>query len=138
MALCCGWIDGQRRSLDDGYFLQRFTPRRKASLWSKRNVGKVAVLTAAGKMLAEGLAQVEAAKADGRWERAYSGASNVVVPDDFRAALDKVPGAKKVFDGLNKGDKFPFLYRLETAKKPEMRQRKMAEFLQMLARGETL
>jgi uncharacterized protein YdeI (YjbR/CyaY-like superfamily) len=89
-------------------------------------------------MMAEGLAQVEAAKADGRWERAYSGASNAVVPDDFRATLDRVPDAARVFDALSKGERFPFLYRLETAKKVETRERKMAEFVEMLARGETL
>lgn len=138
VSLCCGWIDGQRMPFDEAYFLQRFTPRRKASLWSKRNVDKVAVLTAAGKMTPEGQAQVDAAKADGRWERAYAGASNAEVPADFRAALDKVPAAAEMFDGLTKAARYPFLYRLATTKKAVTREKKMATFVDMLARGETL
>ena len=101
IALCWGWIDGQKKGLDDQHFLQRFTPRRARSVWSKVNVEKVAALIAAGRMQAPGLAQVEAAKADGRWARAYDGARTAVVPDDLQAALDAQPPAKAFFATLN-------------------------------------
>src|SRR5688572_9910969 len=95
VALCYGWIDGQAKSIDDTYYLQKFTPRRAKSIWSKRNVGKVAELIAAGKMKPSGLAAIEAAKADGRWEQAYDSPKNSTMPDDFQAVLDKNPKAKE-------------------------------------------
>ncbi|OAA46537.1 hypothetical protein BBO_03092 [Beauveria brongniartii RCEF 3172] len=138
-ALCCGWIDGQRRPLDARFFLQRFTPRRRRSTWSRRNVDKVAALVAAGgRMLPAGLAEVDAAKADGRWERAYAGSSTIEVPPDFRALLDARPRAAKVFDEMSKAARYPFLHRLQTVKKEETRTRKMAEFVELLDRGDTL
>lgn len=137
-ALCCGWIDGQRKSFDERYFLQRFTPRRRKSLWSRRNVEKIAALTAAGRMTPAGTAEVDAAKGDGRWEKAYAGAATIEVPDDFRAALDARPDAARTFDGLTKAARYPFLHRLCTVKKEETRTRKMAEFVELLARGEVL
>ncbi|KAF1733321.1 hypothetical protein CRV24_007220 [Beauveria bassiana] len=136
-ALCCGWIDGQRRrALDNDnddaryYFLQRFTPRRRRSTWSQRNVDKVAALAAvAGRMLPAGLAEVDAAKADGRWEKAYAGSATMEVPADFRALLDERPRAAKVFDDeMSKAARYTFLQRLQTVKKEETRTRKMAEF----------
>ncbi|TQV92289.1 hypothetical protein V2A60_006977 [Cordyceps javanica] len=137
-ALCCGWIDGQRRPLDAQYFLQRFTPRRRRSTWSQRNVGKVAALAAAGRMLPAGLAEVDAAKADGRWERAYAGSSTIEVPADFRVLLDARPRAAELFDSLSKSARYPFLHRLQTVKKEDTRTRKMAEFVDLLDRGDTL
>lgn len=131
-ALCYGWIDGQRRSLDAHFFLQRFTPRRKGSVWSRRNVDKVAALAAAGKMQPSGEAEVAAAKKDGRWERAYAGSSKIEVPADFAAALEKEKGAKRFFDGLGKTERYRFLWRIETAKRPETRKRKIAEFVALL------
>ncbi|EGX91553.1 hypothetical protein CCM_05711 [Cordyceps militaris CM01] len=139
-ALCCGWIDGQRRrdALDARYFLQRFTPRRRRSAWSQRNVDKVAALAAAGRMLPAGRAEVDAARADGRWDRAYAGSATVQVPADFRAALEARPNAAAAFDALSRAARYPFLHRLQTVKKEETRTRKMAEFVELLDRGETL
>ncbi|WPH01542.1 Hypothetical protein R9X50_00438800 [Acrodontium crateriforme] len=131
-ALCCGWIDGQRRSLHVRYFLQRFTPRRPRSLWSQRNVAKVADLTMAGRMLPSGQAHVDAAKADGRWENAYTGGSGMKMPRDFQAALDEKPEAAKVWEGLKKTAQVPFLWRLMHLKKAETRRRKIAELVEML------
>lgn len=137
-ALCCGWIDGQRRPLDARYFLQRFTPRRRRSAWSQRNVAKVAALAAAGRMLPAGTAEVDAARADGRWDRAYAGSSTIEVPSDFRALLDARPGAARTFDSLSKAARYPYLYRLQTVKKEETRTRKMAEFVELLDKGDAL
>lgn len=137
-ALCCGWIDGQRRPLDAQYFLQRFTPRRRRSTWSQRNVNKVAVLAAAGRMLPAGTAEVDAAKADGRWDKAYAGSSTIEVPADFRALLDGRPEAARVFDSLSKSARYPYLHRLQTVKKEETRTRKMAEFVELLDRQDML
>jgi uncharacterized protein YdeI (YjbR/CyaY-like superfamily) len=96
-ALCSGWIDGQKRSNDAATFLQRFTPRRRASLWSERNIGLVAALVAEGRMRSRGLAEVDRAKADGRWDRAYAGSATATVPDDLAAALDTAPAAATLF-----------------------------------------
>ncbi|KAM3462829.1 hypothetical protein NHJ6243_003835 [Beauveria neobassiana] len=146
-ALCCGWIDGQRRrALDNDnddaryYFLQRFTPRRRRSTWSQRNVDKVAALAAvAGRMLPAGLAEVDAAKADGRWEKAYAGAATMEVPADLRALLDERPRAARAFDDeMSKAARYTFLQRLQTVKKEETRTRKMAEFVELLDRGDSL
>lgn len=138
IALCWGWIDGQKKSLDDQHFLQRFTPRRARSVWSKVNVEKVAALIAAGRMQAPGLAQVEAAKADGRWARAYDGARTSVVPEDLLAALDAQPPAKAFFATINASNRYAVLWRIQTAVKPETRARRIAQLVAMLARGETV
>lgn len=138
IALCWGWIDGQKKGLDDQHFLQRFTPRRARSVWSKVNVEKVAALIGAGRMQAPGLAQVDAAKADGRWARAYDGARTAVVPDDLLAALDAQPPAKAFFATLNASNRYAVLWRIQTAVKPETRARRVAQLVDMLARGETI
>ncbi|MGS5089706.1 YdeI/OmpD-associated family protein [Hydrogenophaga sp. A37] len=138
IALCWGWIDGQKKGLDDQHFLQRFTPRRARSVWSKVNVEKVAALIAAGRMQAPGLAQVEAAKADGRWARAYDGARTSVVPDDLLAALDAQPQAKAFFATVNASNRYAVLWRIQTAVKPETRARRIEQLVAMLARGETV
>lgn len=135
-ALCCGWIDGQRRPLDATHFLQRFTPRRRRSLWSQRNVDKVASLTAQGRMLPEGQNEVDAAKEDGRWEKAYAGAATIEVPSDFREALDRRPKAARAFDALSKAARYPYLHRLQTVKKEETRVRNIALFVEELAASE--
>ncbi|RZI79463.1 MAG: bacteriocin-protection protein [Rubrivivax sp.] len=137
-ALCWGWIDGQKKSLDAHYFLQRFTPRRARSVWSKINVDKVAALIHEGRMQARGLAQVEAAKADGRWARAYDGARTSVVPDDLTAALDAAPVAKAFFSTINAANRYAILWRIQTAVKAETRARRISQLVEMLARGETL
>ena len=138
IALCWGWIDGQKKGLDEQYFLQRFTPRRARNVWSKINVDKVAALTQAGRMQAPGLAQVEAAKADGRWTRAYDGARTSVVPEDLIAALDAAPKAKAFFSTINATNRYAVLWRIQTAVKPETRARRIAQLVEMLGRGETV
>ena len=138
IALCWGWIDGQKKGLDEQCFLQRFTPRRARSVWSKINVDKVAALIKADRMQAPGLAQVEAAKADGRWARAYDGARTAVVPDDLIAALDAAPKAKAFFSTVNAANRYAVLWRIQTAVKPETRARRIAQLVEMLGRGETV
>jgi len=137
-ALCFGWIDGQRKGLDAQHFLQRFTPRRKNSLWSKRNVAKIELLVASGRMRASGQAEVDTAKADGRWEKAYSSSSVMEVPADLEAALDQNKRARTFFDSLNRTKRHSFLWRIETTKRAETRSRKIAEFVKLLAEGQTL
>jgi uncharacterized protein YdeI (YjbR/CyaY-like superfamily) len=138
VALCFGWIDGQKKSHDADSFLQKFTPRQKRSPWSKRNREHVARLIAAGEMHPAGLAAVEAAKADGRWDRAYDSPGTVRVPDDLRAALDANPAAKAFFATLNGANRYAILYRIQTAVKPETRARRIADFVAMLKRREML
>lgn len=138
VALCFGWIDGQRKSYDSDFFLQKFTPRQKRSPWSKRNREHVARLVAAGEMHPAGLAAVESAKADGRWDRAYDSPSRVTVPDDLQAALDRNPKAKAFFETLKGANRYAILYRIHSAVKPETRARRIAEFVAMLQRRETL
>lgn len=133
VALCFGWIDGQARRLDDHFYLQKFTPRRPKSIWSQINVGKVEALTAAGRMQPSGLAAVEAAKADGRWQAAYASPTTIVVPADFAAALTKNPAAKEFFDSLNKTDRYAVLWRIETAPKPDTRARRIQKLIAMLS-----
>ncbi|KAK3368773.1 bacteriocin-protection, YdeI or OmpD-associated-domain-containing protein [Podospora didyma] len=137
-ALCFGWIDGQRKSHDEQHFLQRFTPRRGGSMWSKRNVEKVGVLIEAGRMRPPGQAEINAAKADGRWDRAYSSSSVMQVPADFQKALDKNKKAGAYFDTLNKSKRYSFLWRIETAKRAETRQRRIDQFIGLLAKHKTL
>ena len=136
VALCYGWIDGQRKTYDSRFFLQKFTPRRPKSLWSKRNINKVAELTAAGRMQPSGLAEVEAAKQDGRWEAAYDSPKNMVVPEDFLKALGENKQAQAFFNTLSKSNVYAIAWRLETAKKPETRKRRFDALLAMLERGE--
>lgn len=138
IALCWGWIDGQKKGLDDQHFLQRFTPRRTRSIWSKINVDKVAVLIAAGRMQAPGFAQIEAAKADGRWAQAYDGARTSEVPEDLLAALAAEPKAKAFFATINPANRYAVLWRVQTAVKAETRARRIAQLVEMLARGETI
>lgn len=138
IALCWGWIDGQKKSLDDQHYLQRFTPRRARSVWSKINVEKVQALIEAGRMQAPGQAQIEAAKADGRWARAYDGARTSTVPEDLQAALEAEPLAKAFFAGLNASNRYAILWRIQTAAKAETRARRIEQLVAMLARGETI
>ena len=137
VALCYGWIDGQKAGYDDDYFLQRFTPRRARSKWSKINVGRVGALVAAGRMRPAGTSQVEAAKADGRWEAAYGGSATITVPDDLQAALDANPAARDFFATISRTNRFAVLYRVHEAKRPETRAKRIATIVQMLAEGRT-
>lgn len=137
-ALCYGWIDGIRKGLDDKFYLQKYTPRRVKSTWSKVNVEKIAQLTAAGRMQPSGIAAVEAAKIDGRWDAAYDSQRNMKVPEDFQAALDKSPAAKNFFETLNKTNTYAILFRIHTAKRFETRQARIEKFVDMLERGETI
>ena len=138
IALCWGWIDGQKKGLDDRHFLQRFTPRRARSIWSKINVAKVAALVEAGRMQPSGQAQVDAAKADGRWAGAYDGARTSTVPDDLQAALDANPRAKAFFATINASNRYAVLWRVQTAVKPETRARRIEQLVEMLGRGEVV
>jgi uncharacterized protein YdeI (YjbR/CyaY-like superfamily) len=138
IALCWGWIDGQKKGLDDQHFLQRFTPRRARSIWSKINVDKATALIKAGRMQAPGLAQIEAAKADRRWAKAYDGARTSTVPEDLKAALDAEPKAKAFFATINATNRYAVLWRIQTAVKPETRAKRIAQLVEMLARGEAI
>jgi len=135
-ALCFGWIDGQKKPHDALSWLQKFTRRRARSGWSKINTGHAERLLRAGRMRAPGLAEIEAAKKDGRWDAAYDSPRNATFPEDFLAALSKDPKAKAFFDSLNKANRYAISYRLQTAKKAETRQRRMETILGMLARCE--
>ena len=137
-ALCFGWIDGQREALDERYFLQRFTPRQPRSKWSKINREKAERLVPAGRMRPAGLAEVERAKADGRWEMAYESQSRIAVPDDLERELATRPQAKEFFFQLSSQNRYAILYRLQDAKKPETRARRLAKFVAMLEAGETI
>ena len=137
VALCFGWIDGQVRKHDDGESrVQRFTPRRARSSWGKINVGRAERLIAEGRMRPAGLAEVERAKADGRWAQAYDPPSTATIPDDFLAALAERPKAAAFFGTLGKSNTFPIAYRLQTAKTPATRAKRMAAILDQLERGE--
>jgi uncharacterized protein YdeI (YjbR/CyaY-like superfamily) len=138
VALCFGWIDGQRKPYDDKYFLQKYTPRRARSKWSKRNVGLVEKLIEAGAMRPAGFAEIERAKADGRWDAAYDSPGNIQVPPDLQAELDARPAAAEFFKTLNSANRYSILYRLHDAKRPETRARRLEQFVAMLERGETL
>ena len=138
VALCYGWIDSQVARLDERFYLQKFTPRRARSKWSHINREKIEALTKQGRMKPAGLEQVELAKADGRWDAAYSSPASTEVPDDLKAALDASPKAAEFWDGLNKSNRFAILYRLHDAKKPETRARRLEKFVAMLERGEKL
>lgn len=138
VALCFGWIDGQKGSFDDEYWLQRFTPRRPGSKWSQRNCGKATELIARGRMQPAGLCEVEAARADGRWDSAYAGSSTATVPEDLQRALDANPAARDFFGALDRQNRYAILYRVQDAKKPETRARRIATFVAMLAEGKKL
>ena len=138
IALCWGWIDGQKKGLDDQHFLQRFTPRRARSIWSKINVDKVAALIEAGRMQPAGQAQIDAAKADGRWDKAYDGARTATVPEDLQAALDANPQARQFFATINASNRYAVTWRVQTAVKPETRAKRIAQLVDMLARGEVV
>ncbi len=137
-ALCHGWIDGQTRRLDESTYRQRFTPRRAKSPWSKRNVEMVKRLVAEGKMEAAGTAAVERAKADGRWKAAYAGQATMEVPADLRAALAAEPRAQAMFEILTSQNRYAVLYRIQNAKHADTRDRRIAQFVAMLSRGETI
>ncbi|MBM7846327.1 YdeI/OmpD-associated family protein [Herpetosiphon giganteus] len=136
-ALCYGWIDGQKKSFDEQYWLQKFTPRGKKSIWSKVNRDHIERLSAAGLMHAAGEAEVERAKADGRWDAAYDSPKNATIPEDFQAALDASPTAASFFATLKQANRYSFLFRIQTAKKPETRAKRIGDFIAMLERGET-
>jgi uncharacterized protein YdeI (YjbR/CyaY-like superfamily) len=136
-ALCDGWIDGQVRRGDERTYRQRFTPRRARSSWSKRNVAIVERLTCEGRMRPAGVAAVERARADGRWEAAYAGQATIEVPDDLAAALDAEPAARAMFDTLTSQNRYAVLLRIGNAKRPDTRARRIERFVAMLARGET-
>ncbi len=138
VALCYGWIDGQKGTFDDRHWLQRFTPRRPNSRWSKVNRDKVAALTEQGRMRPAGLAEVERARTDGRWEAAYDGSRTSSVPDDLAAALAANPAAAAFFETLDRQNRFAILYRVQDVKKPETRARRVEKYVAMLAEGKKL
>lgn len=137
-ALCYGWIDSQKQVYDNDYFLQKFTPRGPKSVWSKINIAKVETLIKMGKMQPAGLASIDLAKHDGRWEAAYDSPSSNKIPEDFLAELNKNPKAKQFFETLNKSNVYGFCWRIQTAKKPETRKARIEKFIDMLNRGEKL
>lgn len=136
-AVCFGWIDGQLTRRDDATYRVRFTPRRPRSTWSQRNVALAERLIADGRMRPAGLAEVERARADGRWERAYAGSASSEVPEDLRAALAASPRAQAMWDVLTRANRFAVLYRVQEAKRPETRARRITTFVEMLADGQS-
>ena len=136
VALCYGWIDSQVMSLDERFYLQKFTPRRSRSKWSRINREKIEQLTNAGRMKPAGLEQVGLAKTDGRWDAAYASPSTIEVPEDLQQALDANPKAAEFFATLSGSNRYAVLYQLEDAKKPETRARRLEKFMGMLERGE--
>jgi len=137
-ALCYGWIDGQLDKYDDEYWLIRFTPRKPRSKWSQVNKARATQLLAEGRMRKSGVGQIEAAKADGRWASAYAPASSAKVPADLQNALDGNPEAAKFFATLKGANRYAILYRIGSVKRPETRARKIAEYVAMLGRGDTI
>ena len=135
-ALCYGWIDGQLKKHDEKSWLQKFTPRRLRSIWSKRNIEHAEKLVKAGKMKLPGLKEIEEAKKDGRWKNAYDSPAKMTVPDDFLEMLNKNKSAMKFFESLNKANKYAIAWRLQTAKKPETRDNRMKKILDMLSKRE--
>lgn len=138
VALAYGWIDGQGRRRDEGTYMVRFSPRRRRSVWSKRNTLAAERLILEGRMHPAGLAEVERAKKDGRWAAAYEGPATMPVPDDLAAELKARPDARAMFDRLSAQNRYSILYRIQGAKKPETRVRRIEQFVDMLARGETI
>jgi uncharacterized protein YdeI (YjbR/CyaY-like superfamily) len=137
-ALCHGWIDGQTRRRDEATYRQRFTPRRRRSAWSKRNTEKAERLLAEGRMHPAGIAEMERAKEDGRWQAAYGGSAEIEVPPELAAALAAEPKAQAMFDALSRQNRYAILYRLATARRADTRARRVEQFVAMLARGETI
>jgi uncharacterized protein YdeI (YjbR/CyaY-like superfamily) len=138
LALCYGWIDGQKKGLDEQHWLQRFTPRRARSLWSKVNRQKAEALIQSGRMKPSGMAEIVRARSDGRWAAAYDGARTAVVPPDLQAALDAQPEARRFFAQLDGANRYAVLWRVQTAKRPETRSRRIEALVEMLARGEKI
>lgn len=138
VALCFGWIDGMRKSAGEQFFMQRWTPRRARSIWSKVNRDKALRYIEEGRMQPAGLAEIERARKDGRWDAAYDSVSKSQVPPDLQAAFDARPGAQAFFATVSSQNRYAVLFRIQTAKKPETRARRIAQFADMLARGETL
>ena len=137
-ALCFGWIDGQLRRGDENFYLQKFTPRRKRSTWSKRNIEHVARLDSEGKMAPSGLKAVESAKADGRWDNSYDSQSNMTIPEDFLFEVSKDSKVLAFWESLNKVNKFAIVWRIQTAHKEDVRKKRMTSLLAMLDRGEKI
>ena len=137
-ALCFGWIDGQKGPLDEHYWLQRFTPRKPGSKWSKINTEKAAALIETGRMQPAGLHEVERARADGRWDRAYASQATSAVPDDLRQALDANPAAAEFFETISRVNRYAILYRIHSVKRAETRARKIEQYVQMLAEHKTI
>lgn len=138
VALCHGWIDGQLKPFDENYWLIRFTPRRPKSKWSAINCKRAQALIEEGRMHPAGLAEIEKAKADGRWAAAYDSQGSATVPNDLQQALDENESAKNLFDTLDSANRYAVLYRVQTATKPETRERTIEKLVAMLARGETI
>lgn len=138
VVLCWGWIDGIRKGFDEKSFLQRYTPRGRKSIWSKINVDNVARLIEDGRMTGHGLRQVEAAKADGRWERAYKSGKNMTIPADLRAAIDAEPKAREMLEKLNAQNRYALAFRVHNMKTETGRKKKIGSFVEMLKRGETI
>ena len=137
-ALCCGWIDGQLAKLDDWYFLVRMTPRRPGSRWSAKNRATADRLAELGRLLPAGLAEIDAAKADGRWDAAYASQGRAEPPQDLLAALRSNKAALHFFENLDRANRYSIIYRVGEAKRPETRAKRIAKFVEMLARGETI
>jgi uncharacterized protein YdeI (YjbR/CyaY-like superfamily) len=138
VVLCWGWIDAIRKGFDDQSFLQRYTPRGKKSTWSQINVENVARLIEEGRMTEHGLSHVEAAKSDGRWERAYRGGKHLTIPEDLQAAIDAEPKAKAMLEKLSAQNRFALAFRVNNMKTDSGRKKKIAAFVEMLKRGETI
>ena len=138
VALCYGWIDGQKKSIDTHHWLQRFTPRRARSMWSKANRAKAESLMQCGRMQPSGMSEIDRARSDGRWDAAYDGARTAVVPSDLQAALDAEPEASAFFAGLDRANRYAVLWRVQTAIRPETRSKRIKTLVSMLARGEKI
>lgn len=138
VALCYGWIDGQKGSFDEKYWLQKFTPRGPKSIWSKINTEKADRLIASGEMKSAGLKAIELARQDGRWDAAYASQKNISIPEDFQAALDKNQKARTFFATLKSAERYSFLFRIQTAKKAETRAKRIQQFINMLERNEKI
>lgn len=138
VALCHGWIDGQKKAFDESFWLQKFTPRGDRSLWSKINREKAEDLIRTGRMMPAGLAAIDRARQNGRWEAAYDSPGNATVPSDFQAELDRHPKAKAFFGTLNSANRYAILWRIQTVKKAETRARRIQQFIEMLERNEKI
>lgn len=138
VALCYGWIDAQKASFDDQYWLQKFTPRGPKSIWSKVNCEKSEALIAQGRMQPAGLQHIERAKADGRWDASYDSQGTITVPPDLQCELDNNQAAQDFFDTLNSANRYAILFRIQTARKPETRAARIQQFIEMLAQHETI